>query len=245
MNKIWVIARKDISETFRSRSTWFIILIMIILAFTYISGYESHIKTLTNQQDVNAYSGGFLNSLAYVLPIMYSIFICSAFANYAVIVDKAKRNIENLMATPVSIKQIWLGKSLAVTIPSIMVGYIVAILVYLAMAIILVMPKTHAFIFPSILAIVSALIIVPTLIFSIVCIVTYIQLIITNPRIASFVFSGIFIILLFGVNALGGFGISLNYFAWIYLGIAGICAAISYFLSFSLTKEKVLLSSKM
>ena len=97
---------------------------MIILTFSYISGYESHVKTLTNQQDVNTYSRGFLNSLAYVLPMMFSIFVCSVFANYSVIVDKAKRNIESLMATPVSIKQIWLGKSLAVTMPSLMVGYI-------------------------------------------------------------------------------------------------------------------------
>jgi ABC-type transport system involved in multi-copper enzyme maturation permease subunit len=45
MNKIWVIARKDISEAFRSRSTYVIIIIMIILTISYISGYESNVKT--------------------------------------------------------------------------------------------------------------------------------------------------------------------------------------------------------
>ena len=161
------------------------------------------------------------------------------------IIDRAKHNIESLMATPVSVKQIWLGKSLAVTMPSIIIGYSIAVLSYLVMAIGFVMPKTKSFIFPSLLAILSALIMVPMLVFFIVCIVTYIQLIITNPRVASFVFTGIFILLLFGVNILGTLGISVSYLALIYLAIAAVCVVANYLLSFHLTKEKILLSSKM
>ena len=245
-NKLLVIARKDIGEAFRSRSTYIVILVMIVLTFSYISVYTEYVKGLNNnQQLINDYSHGFLNSLAYVLPMMFSIFICSVFANYAVIVDKAKRNLESLMATPVSIKQIWIGKSLAVTLPSIGIGITVAIVSFLVMDIWFVMPKTGTFIFPGIWAIISALIIVPVLLFTIVSIVTYIQLVITNPRIGNFVFSGIFFLLLFGLNALGGLGLSFNYLALIYLGVIALCAAISYFLSLSLTKEKVLLSSKV
>ena len=83
----------------------------------------------------------FLNNLAYILPITFSIFVCSIFANYAVIIDKAKRNIESLMATPVSVKQIWMGKTLAVTMPSLIVGIAIAILSYLVITIGFVMPK--------------------------------------------------------------------------------------------------------
>ena len=245
MNKIWVIARKDISEAFRSRSTYVIIIIMIILTISYISGYESNVKTLTSQESIDIYSRGFLNNLAYIIPMMFSIFICSVFSNYAIIIDKAKRNIESLMATPVSVKQIWLGKSLAVTMPSVIIGYSIAVLSCLVMAIGFVMPKTKSFIFPSLLAILSALIMVPMLVFFIVCIVTYIQLIITNPRVASFVFTGIFILLLFGLNILGALGISVSYLPLIYLAITVICVIANYLLSFHLTKEKILLSSKM
>ena len=108
-----------------------------------------------------------------------------------------------------------------------------------------VMPQTHTFIFPDVLAIVSAIIIVPVLIFSIVTIVIDIQLIITNPRIANFVFTGIFILLVFGINALGGLGVSISYFPLVYLGVIVLCAGVSLVLSRSLTKEKVLLSSKV
>ncbi len=244
-NKLLVIARKDIGEAFRSRSTYVVILVMLVLTFSYISVYSEYVKSLNNdQQSIRAYSRVFLNSLAYILPMMFSIFVCSVFANYAVIVDKAKRNLESLMATPVSIKQIWMGKSLAVTLPSIVIGITVAIVSFLVMDIWFVMPKAGTFIFPGIWAIVSALIIVPILLFTIVSIVTYIQLVITNPRIGNFVFSGIFFLLLFGLNALGGLGVSTSYLALIYLGVIALCAAISYFLSFSLTKERVLLSNK-
>ena len=245
-NKLWVIARKDIGEAFRSRSTYIVIIIMIVLTFSYISVYTEYVKGLKNDpQLIIDYSRIFLNSLAYVLPMMFSIFVCSVFSNYAVIVDKAKRNLESLMATPVDIKQIWMGKSLAVTLPSIGVGVTVAIVSFLVMDIWFVMPKTGIFIFPGVWAIISSLIIVPVLLFTIVSIVTYIQLVITNPRIGNFVFSGIFFLLLFGVNALGGLGLSLNYLALVYLGMIVLFSAISYFLSLSLTKERVLLSSKV
>jgi ABC-type Na+ efflux pump permease subunit len=203
------------------------------------------VKGLNNdQQLIKEYSRVFLNSLAYILPMMFSIFVCSVFANYAVIVDKAKRNLESLMATPVSITQIWMGKSLAVTLPSIGIGLTVAIVSFLVMDIWFVMPKAGVLVFPGIWAIVSTFIIVPVLLFSIVSIVTYIQLVISNPRIGNFVFSGIFFLLLFGLNALGGLGLSTSYLALVYVGVIALCAIISYFLSFSLTKERVLLSSK-
>ena len=116
---------------------------------------------------------------------------------------------------------------------------------YLVLDIGFVMPKTHSFISPGIVPIVSALIIMPALLFVIVAIVTYIQLIITNPRIGNFVFSGVFILLMIGGETLLAENYSTSYLALIYLGVIVICAVILYFLSFSLTKERVVLSSKV
>jgi len=183
--------------------------------------------------------------LAYLFPLMFSNFICSIFANYAVIVDKAKRNIESLMATPVSIKQIWMGKTLAVTLPSVGIGIGISVVSYLVLDLGFVMPNTHSFIYPGIIPVISALIIMPTLLFVIVAIVTYIQLTITNPRIGNFVFSGVFILLMIGGETLLAENYSTNYLALVYLGVIAICAVIAYILSFSLTKERVLLSSKV
>lgn len=149
------------------------------------------------------------------------------------------------MATPVSMNQIWMGKSLAVTLPSIVIGISVSILSYFVINFGFVMPNTHSFIFPGALAVISGIIIVPILVFSIVTIVINIQLVISNPRIANFVFTGIFVLLVLGVNALGGLGISVSFLPLIYLGVIVLCAGVSFVLSRSLTKEKVLLSSKI
>jgi len=247
MNKIWIIARKDILEAFRSRSTYVFIVIMAVLTFSYFSSYSALVNSLSRQgassQDIYNASLAFLNNLAYVLPMMYSIFVCTIFANYSVIMDKARRNIESLMATPVSLNQIWLGKSLAVTLPSVVIGIGVSIIAYIIMNFALVIPQTGRFIVPEALAIVSTLILVPVLVFVIVTLVTYVQLTISNPRIANFVFTIIFLILLFGANLLGSLGIGVN-FALIYLGVIVLCIIISSVFSRSLTKEKVLLSSK-
>ena len=244
-NKILVIAQKDISEVFRAKSTYIVIIIMVVLTISYIVAYETAVKTLSTQQSIIDYSRSFLNNLSYVLPMMFSIFVCSVFANYAVIVDKAKRNIESLMATPVSINQIWLGKTLAVSLPSLVVGIIIAIISLLVMDIFFIMPKTNSFIFPDLIAGISTIILVPALVFVIVSIVTYIQLVITNPRIGNFVFSGFFFLLLIGSNIPAMLGLPVSYFALVYLGFIVICGAVAYFLSKTLTKERVLLSSKI
>jgi ABC-type Na+ efflux pump permease subunit len=220
---------------------------MFVLTFSYFSTYNAQINSLirqnTSQAQIRDVSRLILNTMAYILPMMYSIFICTIFANYSVIVDKAKRNIESLMATPISLNQIWMGKSLAVTIPSIIVGLPVAVISYVLINVLEAVPKTGGFVLPDPFAIVTAFIIVPALIFAIVALVIYVQLVIANPRIANLVFTAIFIFLFFGVNILSGLGISVNV-GLIYLGVMVFCALLAVRLSRSLTKERVVLSSK-
>jgi ABC-type Na+ efflux pump permease subunit len=247
MNKIWVIATKDIKEAFRSRSTYIFIVIMLLLAITYFSSYSALINRLHNenasQTAIISASQAYLTNLIYVIPMIYSILICSIFANYSVTLDKAKRNIESLMATPVRLSQVWLGKSLAVTLPSIIIGIAVAILVYIVMNFLVVIPQTGVFIFPNVVAIVTLFILVPLLIFTIVTIVIDVQLIISNPRVANLVFTGIFLLFFFGVNVLGSLNIQFA-FELFYIGLIAVGALISWGLSRSLTREKVILSSK-
>ena len=247
MNKLWIIARKDFADAFRSRSTYIYIVVLIFLTFNYFSGYNALVGALTQQkassQEIYDQSRIFLNGLANVVPMINSIFVCSIFATYSVVVEKAKRNIESLMVTPVSLRQIWMGKTLAVTLPSVIIGLAVAIIGYVILNYWVIIPQTGRFISPEPLAIVTAIIVVPVLIFAVVSLVLYLQLVISNPRIANLVFFAIFFVLIFGVNALPGFGIRLD-FSLVYLAVIVICAAVAYFLSRSLTKEKVILSSK-
>jgi ABC-type Na+ efflux pump permease subunit len=220
-------------------------IIMIIVSLNFAQAYTRGVDSLSSAAAIDSFSRIYISGLAYILPLMYSIFVCSIFATYSVIVDKAKRNIESLMATPISINQLWLGKSLAVTLPSVGVGLAVAALAYVALNFGFVMPHTHVFIFPEPLSIFTALVVVPVLIFSIVAIVIFIQLVISNPRIANLIFTAIFILLLVGIETIGGLGVSFAFYPLVYVGIIALCAFVCYVLSRTLTKEKVLLSSKM
>jgi ABC-2 type transport system permease protein len=247
MKKLWVIAKKDIRESFRSRSTYLYIVILFVLGFNYFTSFNASINKLNDANlsaaDMKAGVQTILNSFASLLPAMFSIWICTIFATYSVVVEKAKRNIESLMVTPVSLKEIWMGKTLAVTLPSVIIGLGSAIVFYIFLGIIKVSPLVGSFLTPDLLYIASAVILIPLLVFSMVSVVIYLQLTISNPRFANFIFLGIFFLLFFAMNAMPGLGLNIN-FPEIILGVIILCAAISLLLSRSLTKEKVMLSSK-
>ena len=247
MNKLWVIAKKDIRESFRSRSTYLYIVILFVLGFSYLTSFSAGVNKLTEAHlsaaELKSGVQLILNSFAAVLPVMFSIWICTIFATYSVVVEKAKRNIESLMVTPVSLKEIWMGKTLAVTLPSVIIGLGAAIVVYIFLGMTKVSPLVGSFLFPDALTIVTAVILVPLLVFSMVSVVIYLQLTISNPRFANFIFMGLFFLLFFGMNAMAGLGVNVN-FPEIILGVIILCCAVSLLVSRSLTKEKVLLSSK-
>ena len=74
MNKIWIISRKDISDAFRSRSTYVFLIVMVFLTFSYISVYTSNVNALKNDTlSINNYSRAYLSTLAYILPLMFKV----------------------------------------------------------------------------------------------------------------------------------------------------------------------------
>jgi ABC-2 type transport system permease protein len=247
MKRLWVIASKDIREVLRSRSTYLYIALLFFLSFTYFSRFTTVINTAfdnnASQEIINEISQLFLDSIASTLPMMYSILMCTIFAAYSVVVDKVKRNLESLMVSPISIKQIWMAKTLGVALPSMLIALGVTLIAYLVMSFILVIPYTHVFIIPSLMVILIDLVLVPILIFFVVSLVIYLQLIISNPRVANLIFTGLFLLLYFGSNIITGAGYEINY-ALIYLGLIILCGGLTYIFSLLLTKEKVILSNK-
>jgi hypothetical protein len=247
MKRFKVIAGKDIREAISSRSTYLYIALLFFLTFTYFSlltglinqAIENHLSQIEILQMCQV----FLNNMASSLPMMFSVLMCTIFAAYSVIVDKAKHNLDSLMVTPISMKQIWMAKTLGVTIPSVGIALGVTIVGYLVMNFILVMPQTHSFVFPGWSILLTDLVIVPILIYFIVALVIYFQLVIYNPRVANLVFTGLFLLLFFSSNIITQKAITIDY-NLIYLGLIVLCGGLTYIFSFFLTKEKVILSSK-
>jgi ABC-2 type transport system permease protein len=155
--------------------------------------------------------------------------------------DKVKRTLESLLATPLSLRQIWLGKSLAVTLPGTSIALLVSLLALLAMNLMLIVPNAGSFIMPNIISLVTGLIIMPVMAFFVVSLVGFLQLIMTNPRIANFVFIGIFLGIY--LSTLTELAASWN-FTFIYLIATIILIGLTHFIARFLTKERVILSSK-
>ena len=122
MREVLVIARKDLSEVLGSRSTYLYIFVMLIASSSYFVSYFPITDTLKRQgaspETVLAVSRSFLTSIAYIIPILYCFF-ASQTSISIVVLEKTKRTLESLMAAPLTIREIWLAKSIAVSVSGI------------------------------------------------------------------------------------------------------------------------------
>lgn len=245
MRQVFIIARKDMKEALRSRSTYFYIFFMLLISLSYFSGAPTVIRRLTEQglnpADLQAEIQSFLNTIVYTLPLVLIMLSSSFLSTYSIIMDKAKRTLESLLATPASLRQIWLGKSLAVALPSIAVTLLVLLIVVIAVNQVFIVPTIGVFLMPGALSLVVALLIIPVMAFFAVSIVGFFQLIMANPRIANFAFMAIFLGIYFATIT----EVAASWdFSLIYLVVTIALVAVTLVLGRFLSKEKVVLSSK-
>lgn len=244
MDKIWIIARKDINEALHSRTTYFYIIPMSFITLPYIASFRRLIDVLQQQgmgqAELTMAIQTFLNMVAVALPLVLSMLFCSFFSSYSIIMDKAKRTLESLLATPLSLRQIWIGKSLAVALPGIVITYVVLISTLAALNILLVVPAVGTMALPATMPLLTGLILAPVIVVLIVMAISFLQLIMTNPRIAN---------LAYMMVVLGIYGLTISQLSsWnsllIYPAVAIFLVGLNFALSRVLKKDSVVLTSK-
>jgi ABC-2 type transport system permease protein len=245
MSTMTVLLRKDLKDIFKSKTTYTYLIVPIMLSLPYIENANALVNALVRSNasagEMQAGAQAMMDSVFSGLPLIIIMLVCSVLASYAVILDKTKRTIESLMATPLSLRQIWLAKSLAVTIPAYVIGLVMTVLVTAVINFVSFVPHV-GIIIPGVISIVTAVVLVPILTLVVVGIVTCLQLIITNPRLASLIFSLLFLLIFFPSVA-SQIGLRLDY-SIIYLIIIAVLLVVNGFLSRFLTKERIILSSK-
>jgi ABC-2 type transport system permease protein len=244
MNRTFILVGKDIKEAFASKSTLWYIIVLVIIAFPYFDMIKSTITGMINQGTalpiIKDAAQSAMDSMFFSLPMVLVMLSCSIFAAYAIMLDKTKRSLESLLATPLSLRQLWVAKSLAVTIPSVIIGVGVAVILVIVLNIWIFAPVA-GLIIPGFQSFISGLLLIPVLTFLTVGIVAFLQFVMTNPRYASLVFSVLFI----AIYLLTIFGVSASWdFSLIYVVMIAALAVINIILSRFLTKEKIVLSSK-
>jgi hypothetical protein len=245
-SKLFIIAKKDIVDTFRNKLLYFYIAIFFIFGFVYFNSFSDSITGLLEQnlvpEELRLGIQLDMDSLFVIIPLTLAMLTCAIFSGYFITMEKTKRSMESLLATPISIKQVWLGKSLAVALPSMAFALMISFLVLIGINVAKVNQVAGCYIFPTALPLVTGLVIVPLLVFLIILIVSFIQLTTANPMTGRLAFMGIFM-MTFLSTTLFDFGTSKD-FTRIYLIAAVLLASSIRFTERFLTEERVVLSSK-
>ncbi len=241
----WIIATKDIREVLRSRTTYLYMGLMMFIAFSFFTGLSGTLNSASRRGVGTAAlistSETAVGILISTLPLVFNMLFSSQLSNYAVITDKSKRVLESLLATPLSLRQVWAGKSLAITLPSITVSFVLSVIALVLLNILFIIPVVGRFVMPAPAQIITGFVLVPVISFLVTLVVTMFQLILNNPRMANFAFMVLFLAVFWIPNAPGTSSLNMT---TIYLILIGILIILILFLSRFLTKERVILSSK-
>jgi len=179
------------------------------------------------------------------VPLMV-LFTCMAtWATEPIAKEKGKGPIESLLATPLTARAVWIGKSLAIFLPAYIIGLIATLIVILAMNLASIHPTTGHFVLPLPEAFTSFLFL-PLLMLALILLGVIFNLI-TNPVVGQTVVIFIGVILLQVIGQVGG-RIQWLLASWDYalynLAGAALLGIIAFYLSRFLSKERIILSSK-
>lgn len=241
---IWLIARQDLKKVLHGRFYLWALFIIVFGAF-YFDNLKSTISALMEQgasiDQMQAACRSFLGALTFTLPVIMATFICSVFSNSSVVVDKNKRLFEPMLATPLSLAQVWLGKSLAVALPGLIAGITGTLLIAVILNVVFIIPAVGSFILPGAIPLLGAFVIMPVLVSLAVLMITAMELIMVEPVIPSLIFT----VISLGIYMTALFQISKNWdFSIVYLAIISVSAVGTFCLGRILSKERVILSSR-
>ena len=249
MKGMLVVLRNDVGDILRGKS--FLIVASVIAAVTVAAAVgipialRSWLVSGPPWDEAKPLLELFIGLAANYVPLIF-LFICVAtWATDPIAKEKAKGPIESLLATPLTARGVWIGKSLAIFLPAYVMGLSATLIVILALNLAAILPTTGHFVLPLPAAFTSFLFL-PLFLFALVLLGIIFSLI-TNPVIGQTVIIFVGVVLMQVVGQVGGRFLWLLT-SWDYalynLAGAALLGIIAFYLSRSLTKERIILSSK-
>jgi ABC-type Na+ efflux pump permease subunit len=247
VRKILLVFRRDFNEI-RS-STAFRIIVAVVAVVTVVASVAISIalrlQSWYGVPEATPVLDLIIGLVAYFLPLFVLITFIWAFSSFQVIAEKANGNIECLLATPLSPMALWIGKGLAIFLPSYILSVIASCIMLLAVNLAAVLPGWDTFILPG-PALVNGLVVNPLLFFGMLLFIVLFSLA-NNPDVAiapSFLI-GFGLMIAMPVGLMTG-TIDINSWSFVlwYLGGTVIAWAIVLCLTRLLTRQTIVLSSK-
>jgi ABC-2 type transport system permease protein len=248
MKKLMAIMKKDLRETFRTKAFYVSVGVVIFVLAALSLAISEPINALMDEgllpAEIAAAIQPLIGTTAFMLSLMLMMLFCMFINAYTLTIEKVKRSIESLLCTPLSLKQIWLGKSLAVFLPSVVLGLVFTFGGIAGINQFSIVPAVGHFVMPGVAPLVAILVIVPLIVFFLASLLIALQLIITNIRwINSALIAAIFIVG-FALSPALKFGSASWNIVFISLGVAAALALVTIYLSRLITKERIVLRSK-
>jgi ABC-type transport system involved in multi-copper enzyme maturation permease subunit len=187
-----------------------------------------------------------LGAIVYLLTLFVLMLFMMIYTTEPITREKANGNIESLLATPLSPRAIWMGKSLAAFLPGFILAVISSLIIVMTVNFAAIHPATGSFVFPAPMLF-TGFFINPLLILGLTALIVFLCLA-YNPEITALPTWGVFMGLMFGIGIGLGLG-KINLASWwpftlSYLAGAIVLGAVAFYLSRGLTKERIVLSSK-
>lgn len=121
MNKIFIVAKKELKGIIKTRSQ---MLIGLFFALWFSVMTAPVVKTVEESAVYDQF-----NNLIFYFVLMLGIFMAYLFSGKVFFNEKREGNIETLLCTPLSLRQIWSGKVVGVTIPAYLIALLAAALI--------------------------------------------------------------------------------------------------------------------
>ena len=121
MNKIFIVSEKEMNGIIRTRSQ---MLVGIFFALWFSVMTAPVIKTVEESLVFDKF-----NNLLFYFVLVLGIFMAYLFSGKVFFNEKREGIIETLLCTPLSLRQIWAGKVLGVTIPAYSIALLAAALI--------------------------------------------------------------------------------------------------------------------
>ena len=183
--------------------------------------------------------------IAYFISFFALVSFIWAFTSEPITKEKADGNIESLLATPLSPRALWIGKSRAVFLPGFITAVVSTLIVLLAVNFAVVCPTTGNMVWSTPVLLMGFLI-NPLLFLSLALLIVLVSLA-YSPAIGLMLSMFLGWGLMFGMGIASGVG-AINLASWSftlgYLAGAIVIGAVAFYLSRSISREKIILSSK-
>jgi ABC-2 type transport system permease protein len=227
MNIPLVVARKEIKNITRNKG--------LLFAGLYIGGMFGVLNLLLSGQILD------INDTVFSVSLLVGVFVGYSFSGSVFLREKREKIIETLLCTPLSLKSIWFGKVLGVTIPA----YLFSLLsVSIVITVSNILAKT--LLFPSATILIHVLGIVPIFIASAVSLIGFCQFLLgmRENRIVGFLVIMVLLPFMYPSILTGLIQGNINFeISWfeveISLTFSVLLLALTTYLSRYLSKEKI------